>query len=91
MFSLLVDVIEGLSEMHRQGFVHSDIKPANIMLGRDNGNAPFHAVISDFGIAQIVSNRALLVSAFQISKFQGLSVNYAAPELVARIINPQLA
>ncbi|KAI3653297.1 hypothetical protein MP228_001244 [Amoeboaphelidium protococcarum] len=91
MFSLLIDVIEGLSEMHRQGFVHSDIKPANIMLGRDNGNAPFHAVISDFGIAQIVSNRALLVSAFQISKFQGLSVNYAAPELVARIINPQLA
>ncbi|KAI3635002.1 hypothetical protein MIR68_006568 [Amoeboaphelidium protococcarum] len=91
MFSLLVDVIEGLSEMHRQGFVHSDIKPANIMLGRDNQNAPFHAVISDFGIAQIVSNRALLVSAFQISKFQGLSVNYAAPELVARIINPQLA
>ncbi|KAI3653296.1 hypothetical protein MP228_001243 [Amoeboaphelidium protococcarum] len=87
MIPLFCDIVEGLSEMHKNGFVHSDIKPANIMLGRESESERFHAVISDFGITQIVSNKALLVSAFHVSKLQGASVNYAAPELLKKLTN----
>ncbi|KAI3643051.1 hypothetical protein MP228_012606 [Amoeboaphelidium protococcarum] len=87
MIPLFCDIVEGLSEMHKNGFVHSDIKPANIMLGRESESERFHAVISDFGITQIVSNKALLVSAFHVSKLQGASVNYAAPELLRKLTN----
>ncbi|NNK47951.1 MAG: protein kinase, partial [Gemmatimonadetes bacterium] len=42
------EVAGGLSYAHREGVVHRDIKPGNIMLSQG------HAVIADFGIAQAV-------------------------------------
>jgi len=48
----LVDqVAQGLSTAHRQGIVHRDVKPENVLLDSD-GNA----YLSDFGIAKDVSN-----------------------------------
>lgn len=59
---LLRDVAEGLVEFHKNGMAHLDIKPANILLDQDM-NGPF-AVLSDFGIAQIVNEKSLLVPQF---------------------------
>jgi serine/threonine protein kinase len=45
---IAVEVADGLDYAHRQGVVHRDIKPGNILL------SDHHAVIADFGIARAV-------------------------------------
>ena len=54
VWRLFNDILSGLSEVHRQGYVHRDIKPGNIMFREDGG-----AVLLDFGAArQAVGQRS---------------------------------
>ncbi len=46
---ILREVTDALAKAHRQGVVHRDIKPDNVMLSDG------HAVVTDFGIAKAVS------------------------------------
>src|SRR2546427_11536190 len=46
---ILREVVDALSYAHRNGVVHRDIKPDNILLSEG------HAVVTDFGVAQAVS------------------------------------
>lgn len=91
MRSLYMDLVEALSEMHQAGMLHADVKPANVLLDVNDDGESFHAVLSDFGISQIVTKQALLVSGFQVSKLQGASISYSAPELLVRFANPNMA
>ncbi len=69
-------VLKGLEQAHRLGFVHRDIKPENILIGR--GPDGLVAKISDFGLAK--SFRGLGLSALTFSGEMRGTVPFMPPE-----------
>jgi serine/threonine protein kinase len=54
---LIMDVLDGLAYAHRKGFVHRDVKPANIIVGLQDG--AMIPKLTDFGLAKRYSEAAL--------------------------------
>eukprot|EP00158_Paraphelidium_tribonemae_P008866 Partr_v1_DN28711_c3_g1_i3_m61925 len=77
--SFALDIVNGLQHIHEKGLAHNDIKPENILLDNDENDRIF-CVISDFGIAQIVSRSAPVVDGFRHVLEFGASVAYASPQ-----------
>lgn len=69
------EVLSGLDYAHKQGVLHCDIKPANIIVDEHG-----HARITDFGIAQDLGTRAPGKSVLV-----GVTPEYASPE---RLLTP---
>jgi serine/threonine protein kinase len=51
---LLIDVLKGLSFLHKHGIIHRDLKPQNILI-KNTIDGPV-AKITDFGISKALSN-----------------------------------
>ncbi len=77
--SVAKQVCEALAEAHRQGLVHRDLKPQNIMIDRE-GNAR----IMDFGIARFVEAEGLTGSGVMIGTPQYMSPEQAEVKEVDR-------
>jgi eukaryotic-like serine/threonine-protein kinase len=67
-----IQIASGLAYAHRQGLLHRDVKPANILVTKDDV-----VKLSDFGIARAVSEHTLAVT--QPGMVMG-SVAYISPE-----------
>jgi tRNA A-37 threonylcarbamoyl transferase component Bud32 len=71
---IVTDVCRGLAYAHRQGVVHRDVKPANIMLAKDGT-----AKLADLGLARRIDSDATALTA----SAQALGTpHYMAPEQI---------
>jgi len=71
--NLGLDVLLGLSALHRFGVAHGDLKPGNVLVAVDN-NKGFVAKISDFGFSIIEMDHVFP------APLPGFTPHWAAPE-----------
>lgn len=72
---LVRGVLRGLSEVHARGIVHSDVKPANVLL-----TAEGEPKVADFGVSHL--QRATTAALAGIGALRGGTPRYSAPEVL---------
>ena len=68
-------LLGALETAHRQGIVHRDVKPGNVLLGPDVGGLPGRVVLTDFGIASTAGDASITSTGLLLG-----SPAYIAPE-----------
>jgi serine/threonine protein kinase/tetratricopeptide (TPR) repeat protein len=75
---LMAQVADAVQALHREGIVHRDIKPGNIMIRQDGNNA----VLMDLGLAHIRDDVTSHLT--RTRQFLG-TVRYASPEQILAV------
>lgn len=70
LLTIVTEIAAGLSYAHREGIIHRDVKPSNILFDRDG-----RAVLADFGIARVASEAQLTRTSIGIG-----TPEYMSPE-----------
>jgi len=79
VWNFFLDILLGLTWIHKNGFVHLDIKPANIFLVPKSGNHPIPTLkIGDFGLSRRIGS----TQRNKLEKVKKGDGRYLAPELL---------
>jgi len=78
---LIKQIASALDYAHTQGLVHRDIKPSNVLLDTTSTNG-IRAVLTDFGIAKIISQTAMTSTGGMLG-----TLDYIAPEQIQESAN----
>lgn len=81
IYSLLKDIVSGLSFLHLRGILHLDIKPGNILLHWDDDALIPRAMLSDFGSSLLLHDNWTRVRSGHTG-----TMEYMSPEAV--MVNP---
>ena len=76
VLSIITAVASALDYAHRQGLLHRDVKPANIMLTHVDDDGEQRILLTDFGIARSVDD----ISGLTTTNMSVGTVAYSAPE-----------
>jgi eukaryotic-like serine/threonine-protein kinase len=77
---ILCQALRALAFAHAQGVVHRDVKPANLLLGEEDGKQVVK--VADFGLARVYQGSPL--SGLTLSGDSGGTVAYMAPEQITQ-------
>ncbi len=75
---LVCQVLEALDYAHHRGFVHRDVKPANLLVGREEGREVCR--LADFGLARVYHESRM--SGLTIIGDAGGTLPYLPPEQI---------
>lgn len=82
ILDVAIQLAWGLGYAHQRGFVHQDVKPANIMIDQSGGD--FAVKVTDFGLARARSGRRMVAGTHGgdtvLVSTGGLTPEYASPE-----------
>lgn len=63
--TIVAQVAEGLDYAHKQGVIHRDVKPVNILVNVLDAQIGIQAAITDFGIARITQEKGITTTLAQ--------------------------
>jgi serine/threonine protein kinase KIN1/2 len=84
-------ILVGLSEIHRNGIIHADLKLDNLLLHREEGKDPV-VKICDFGISQTINVVDEDGVAKALMKLRSGTAAYIAPEIKGnnKLVGPEI-
>jgi serine/threonine protein kinase len=74
------DIARGILVLHSRQVAHCDMKPQNILVEQEGPRF----LLTDFGISKILTEEYLASEAFEIRNIRGLTVAFAAPDVMKR-------
>lgn len=75
---LLLDVCSAVEHAHRQGLVHRDLKPTNMLVTRQNDRAIVKVI--DFGVAKVCDSKRLVDTRYTMATHWVGTPCYISPE-----------
>eukprot|EP00158_Paraphelidium_tribonemae_P007708 Partr_v1_DN28337_c0_g1_i1_m79233 putative Inherit from NOG: hedgehog protein len=80
--AFLMDISRGVALLHVNGIAHCDLKPDNVLI---EDGVRLKALLADFGIARILTDKLIKVASYQVQLVKGASIAYASPEALQEL------